>query len=66
MLNILFSEEQIERKVERAIDRLDAALMSGKLTQAEYDVRVKSVNEWADDSMEQLEQAKIIARLSKI
>jgi hypothetical protein len=42
------TEEQIERAVERATDRLDARLMNGTLTQAEYDAAIKELSDWAD------------------
>jgi hypothetical protein len=42
------TEEQIERAVERATDRLDAGLMNGTLAQAEYDAAIKSLSDWAD------------------
>jgi hypothetical protein len=41
------TEDQIERQVERAMDRLDAQLLSGKLTQAEYDREVSTLDKWA-------------------
>lgn len=41
------TEEQIERKVERAMNALDARLMSGSLTQADYDHEVMILDKWA-------------------
>jgi hypothetical protein len=41
------TEDQIERIVERATDKLDADLMSGKLTQATYDAEVVALDKWA-------------------
>jgi hypothetical protein len=41
------TEDQIERRVERAMDRLDAKLMSGRLSQAEYDHEVVILDKWA-------------------
>ncbi len=41
------TEDQIERKVERAMDRLDARFMSGRLSQAEYDREVVILDKWA-------------------
>jgi hypothetical protein len=41
------TEDQIERYVERAMDRLDAQLMSGKLTQTAYDFEVKRLDDWS-------------------
>jgi hypothetical protein len=42
------TEEQIERRVERVMDALDAQLMSGSLTQADYDCNVRDLNAWAE------------------
>jgi hypothetical protein len=41
------TEDQIERRVERAMDRLDARLMDGRLSQAEYDREVIILDKWA-------------------
>lgn len=41
------SQEQIERKVERSMNSLDARLMAGKLSQAEYDREVSILDKWA-------------------
>jgi hypothetical protein len=41
------TEDQIERRVERAMDALDARLMAGSLTQAEYDHEVMILDKWA-------------------
>jgi hypothetical protein len=43
------TEEQIERIAERKMDRLDARLMSGELSQAQYDAEVKALNQWMTD-----------------
>jgi hypothetical protein len=43
------TEDQIERAVERKYDRIDAQLMAGKLTQAEYDFEHKCIMRWAED-----------------
>lgn len=42
------TEDQIERAVERNMDGYDRALMAGRLTQAEYDAKVKALSAWAD------------------
>jgi len=42
------TEDQIERAVERKVDRLDALFMTTDLTQAEYDAAQKEVQAWAD------------------
>lgn len=43
------SEDQIERHVERSIDRYDAAFLSGKIDQAAYDALMREINVWADN-----------------
>lgn len=40
--------EQIELRVEREMDRLDHKLMSGKISQDEYDYAVYKLDLWAD------------------
>ena len=42
------TEDQIEVAVSRKIDRLDAAFMSGKFDQSEYDRRMQEIYDWAD------------------
>ena len=43
------TEDQIERKVERMVDRLDAQFMSDSntMTQEEYDAEIESIDKWA-------------------
>jgi predicted secreted protein len=40
--------EQIERTVERMTDSADRAFMGSRITQAEYDARMKYINDWAE------------------
>lgn len=42
------SEDQIELRVERTMDRIDAKFLSGKLTQDGYDMAVAAIHDWAD------------------
>ena len=42
------TEEQIERKVESAIDRLDRHLLSNQITQEQYDRDIVSIDRWAE------------------
>lgn len=42
------TEDQVERCVERYMDRADAALMRGDATQAEYDAWTNALSRWAD------------------
>ena len=46
------TEEQIEARVERAIDRLDKRLLSGELSQSDYDYEVGKVDTWSIQQME--------------
>jgi hypothetical protein len=41
------TEDQIERRIERVMDALDARLMDGRLSQADYDWEVKNLETWA-------------------
>jgi hypothetical protein len=42
------SEEQIERHVERMVDRLDRAFLAGEFGQIEYNKQMHEINRWAD------------------
>ncbi len=43
------TEEQIERRVEAMIDRLDERFMSDpELTQEAYDARIREIDAWAE------------------
>ena len=42
------TDEQIERAVERKMDRLDHRLMIRTLTQREYDEEVRRLDKWAE------------------
>jgi len=41
-------ERQLERLIERLMDRADAALLSNAATQEQYDLWVKALNAWAN------------------
>lgn len=43
-----YTEDHIERVVERLVDRADAAFMAGKATQEQYDAWHKALNAWSD------------------
>jgi len=43
------SESEIELRVERAIDRLDAAFMSGAMSQEEYDICFETIKCMAEE-----------------
>lgn len=51
-------ENRIELQVERKMDRLDARLMAGTLTQLEYDAEVKKLNLWADSEYAMADRAR--------
>lgn len=42
------SADQIERIAERATDHADALFMAGKVSQADYDRRMKQINAYAE------------------
>lgn len=50
MLNFVggLTEDQIENKVSRMIDRVDAAFMDYTLDQKEYDLQIKEINDWSE------------------
>lgn len=48
------SEYQIEIRVERAMDLLDLKLLSGSLSQQQYDAEVRNLAQWANNQYEVL------------
>lgn len=48
------TEDQIEIRVERAIDRLDRHLLSNQITQEQYDRDIVSIDKWASQQYEHL------------
>lgn len=42
------TEDQIERHVQHYFDRLDRKLMSGRLSQEQYDTEAEQIRLWAD------------------
>jgi hypothetical protein len=48
MDNQALTEQQIERRVESAIDRLDRHLLSNQITQEQYDRDIVSIDKWAE------------------
>lgn len=56
--------EQIERKVERATDRIDARFMNGALTQEQYDAEMKALDKWADDQYAKLDCPEVYGYVS--
>jgi hypothetical protein len=48
MNNQALTEQQIERRVESAIDRLDRHLLSNQITQEQYDRDIVSIDKWAE------------------
>ena len=48
MDNQELTEQQIERRVESAIDRLDRHLLSNQITQEQYDRDIVSIDKWAE------------------
>lgn len=52
------TEDQIERRIEARVDLLDSLLMSGRLTQAEYDEEIKRLNDWAEEQYQALKSLR--------
>jgi hypothetical protein len=46
------TEDQIERRVETRMNTLDRQFMSGELSQTEYDLAVKELDQWAKDQLD--------------
>lgn len=53
------TEEQIERRVESRMDSLDARLMSGRLSQAEYDAETRKLSRWADEQYKRVSESAV-------
>jgi hypothetical protein len=51
--------DQIERAVEIRTDALDRRLMSGQLSQAEYDAKMKALGQWAEREYDIAERVRI-------
>jgi len=47
MIEQALTEEQIERMVERHIDRLDRHLLSNQITQEQYDRDIVALDKWS-------------------
>lgn len=43
----VLSDDQIETRVEKAVDRLDARFMSGQMSQETYDTAQRGLANWA-------------------
>ena len=44
----LLTENQIEHRAEKAIDRLDRQLLSNQITQAQYDRDLVAIDKWTE------------------
>lgn len=42
------TEDEIEWRVERMTDHLDRLLMSGQMTQRDYDIAMRDLNAWSE------------------
>ena len=51
----MFTEDSIERAVERKFDSLDARLMNGTLSQSEYDRESLRVAQWGEDQYRKMD-----------
>ena len=52
-----YTEDQIERSVERKFNSIDRRLMAGELTQEEYDAEAIRIRKWAEDQFSKLAAA---------
>lgn len=50
------TEDQIELKVEKEMDKLDRKLMDGRITQDQYDLEVDALERWSDQQYRYLER----------
>lgn len=53
------TEESIERHVEHATNGLDRLLMGGKVSQADYDLNIRRLDNWSTEAL--MRSAKSIA-----
>lgn len=60
MIEQALTEEQIERMVERQIDRLDRHLLSNQITQEQYDRDIVALDKW---SSQQYQYSKSIGMI---
>ncbi len=50
----LLTENQIEHRAEKAIDRLDRQLLSNQITQAQYERELVAIDKWAQQQYQLL------------
>jgi hypothetical protein len=48
------TEEQIERRAEHLMDKLDSAYMNGNMTEANYKKEVKAIDKWVNQQMKRI------------
>lgn len=44
------TEDQIERSVQTKVDSADAAFLRGDISQERYDLRMKEIDQWAEQA----------------
>lgn len=59
MIYQALTEDQIETRVEKAIDGLDRQLMTNKISQEEYDRDIVAIDKWASQQYEYSKQMGI-------
>jgi hypothetical protein len=57
--NPTMTEDQIERHIEKCVDRYDAAFMARRIDQKAYDTLHSELNAWADNQYRLLAAAKL-------
>jgi hypothetical protein len=54
----ILTENQIENRVESAVDRLDRHLLTNQINQEQYDKDIVSIDKWASQQYEHLKNAR--------
>lgn len=52
------TEEQIERRVEKMTDHLDALYMAGRIDSKSYHSQMADLGRWSDEQLDKLNQAR--------
>lgn len=53
------TEEQIERRVEYATDRIDKKYMQGELSHDEYQAALKAMDKWSESEYDRISLEKV-------
>jgi hypothetical protein len=56
-VEMTYTEQMIESKVERMIDRLDHRYLNGELSDSQYHEEMRAIDAWAEMQYSQIEVA---------